>query len=71
MTSDEHLLILVRQALDDFETAELPASCRRAFRIAHLLGHSKDSWFFRMDLRPRWLVPNGCLRGWRDRFGRP
>jgi hypothetical protein len=53
MTSDEHLLKLVRQALDDFETAELPASCRRAFRVAHLLGHSKDSWFFRMDLRPR------------------
>jgi len=53
MTSDEHLLMLVRQALDDFETAELPASWRRAFRIAHLLGHSKDSWFFRMDLRPR------------------
>src|SRR5665647_3147665 len=20
--------------------------------------------------RSRWLVPNGCLRGWRDRFGR-
>jgi hypothetical protein len=53
VTSDEHLLILVRQALDDFETVDLPASCRRAFRIAHLLGQSKDSWFFRMDLRPR------------------
>jgi hypothetical protein len=53
VTSDEHLLILVRQALDDFETVDLPASCRRAFRIAHLLGHSEDSWFFRMDLRPR------------------
>jgi hypothetical protein len=68
MTSDEHLLMLVRQALDDFETAELPASCRRAFRIAHLLGHSKDSWFLRMDLRPRWLVFYGCFAGRGDRL---
>ena len=36
---------------------------------AHGQGHAK----YRLVSNPvsRWLVPNGCLRGWRDRFGRP
>lgn len=48
----EHLLNLVRVALDEFEVATLSASVRRGLRIAQLRGDSAVAYLFRLDLRP-------------------
>jgi hypothetical protein len=45
-----HLLRLVTVALDEFETAELPASVRRAWRIARLRGDTVEACRFAMEL---------------------
>ena len=48
----ERLIELVRTALDEFESASLSASVRRALRIAQLRGDAAMAWFCRLDLRP-------------------
>ena len=48
----EHLLNLVRVALDEFEVATLSASVRRSLRIAQLRGDSSIAYLCRLDLRP-------------------
>jgi len=45
-----HLLDLITVALDEFETAELPASVRRAWRIARLRGDTVEAARFAMEL---------------------
>lgn len=57
-----HLLDLVTVALDEFETAELPASVRRAWRIARIRGDTVEAARFAMELsveeRPEGLGMN-------------
>jgi hypothetical protein len=48
----EHLITLVRTALDEFESVPLSASVRRTLRIAQLKGDATQAWFCRLDLRP-------------------
>lgn len=45
-----HLLELVTVALDEFETAELPSTVRRAWRIARLRGDTVEASRFAMEL---------------------
>lgn len=45
-----HLLHLVSTALDEFESAPLPASVRRAWRVARLRGDTVDAPRFAMEL---------------------
>ena len=45
-----HLLQLVTVALDDFETLPVPASVRRAWRIARLRGDLVESFRFALEL---------------------
>lgn len=52
MTNTEHLMVLTRQALDEFESAPLAASLRRAERIARLRGDTHWAMMFQLDLRP-------------------
>jgi hypothetical protein len=52
MTNIEHVLELTRQALDEFESAPLAASLRRALRIARLRGDVTYAQMFQLDLRP-------------------
>jgi len=52
LTSVEHMLDLVRQALDEFESVPLAASLRRAERIARLRGDIHYAHMFQLDLRP-------------------
>lgn len=52
MTNTEHLMELTRQALDEFESVPLPASLRRAQRIARLRGDTHWAIMFELDLRP-------------------
>ena len=59
MTSVEGMLTLTRQALDEFESVPLPASLRRAERIARLRGDIHYAYMFQLDLRP-----NGGSTAW-------
>jgi hypothetical protein len=52
MTETDHLLGLVRTALDEFEDVPLSASVRRSLRIAMQRGDQDEAWFAREDLRP-------------------
>lgn len=52
LTNVEDMLALTRQALDEFESAPLPASLRRAERIARLRGDIHYAYRFQLDLRP-------------------
>lgn len=46
----DHVLSLVSTALDDFESASVGATIRRALRIARLLGDGPDAYRFSLDL---------------------
>ena len=52
LTNVEEMLTLTRQALEEFESAPLPASLRRAERIARLRGDIHYAYMFQLDLRP-------------------
>ena len=52
MTSTDHILALVRQALDEFETLPLDGSIRRVVRIANLVGDTEVALRFSWELRP-------------------
>jgi hypothetical protein len=52
MTETDHLLGLVRIALDQFEDVPLSASIRRSLRIAMQRGDQLEARFARSDLRP-------------------
>lgn len=60
MTNIEHLIELTRQALDEFESVPLPASLRRAQRIARLRGDTHWAQIFHFD-----LSPHGGSQAWR------
>jgi hypothetical protein len=47
----DHILYLVREALDQFEDVSLDASLRRVLRIAQLRGNSEQAWWARIELR--------------------
>jgi hypothetical protein len=51
LTSVEHVLVLT-QAVDEFESVSLAASLRRAERIARLRGDIHYAHMFQLDLRP-------------------
>lgn len=48
----DHLHQLVQTALDDFESAELPVTTRRAYRIARLRGDAEMAHRLSFELRP-------------------
>lgn len=48
MATSDHVLLLVRKALDEFDDVPLEASVRRAVRIANLVGDTK--WTIRLSL---------------------
>jgi hypothetical protein len=52
METSDHVAVLVRVALDEFETARLAAAVRSAYRIARLRGDEADAWLFATDVRP-------------------
>jgi len=52
MTSSDHVLSLVRQALDEFDDRPLEVSVRRAIRIASLIGDSRTAIRLAYELRP-------------------
>ena len=52
VTSSDHVLSLVRQALDEFDTRPLEVSVRRAVRIASLAGDSRTAVRLGYELRP-------------------
>ena len=70
MTETDHLLDLVRVALDEFEVVPLSASVRRALRIAMQRGDQDEAWFAREDLRPmggtRYLAQSELQAIWPD-----
>ncbi|MEU8883832.1 hypothetical protein [Streptomyces hydrogenans] len=53
MTSSDHILGLVRQALDEFDDKPLDASVRRAVRIANLVGDTRHAIRLSLELRPQ------------------
>lgn len=50
--STEHLVALVKTALDNFEQTTLDGSARSALRVARLRGDADDAWMLLHDLRP-------------------
>jgi hypothetical protein len=70
MTETNHLLGLVRTALDEFETVSLATSVRRSLRIAIQRGDQDEAWFAGADLRPiggaRSLVKRELRAFWPD-----
>src|SRR5665811_1566030 len=67
-------------AWEDFARRDHRTSCARSssVRVSSVLGRpvlampTVYNLSHELTVRhTRWLVPNGCLRGWRDRFGRP
>lgn len=52
MATSDHILRLVRKALDEFDDAPLEVSVRRAVRIANLVGDTKYAIRLSFDLKP-------------------
>jgi hypothetical protein len=52
MTTSDHILGLVRKALDQFDEDPLDVSVRRAIRIANLAGDTKHAIRLSMEIRP-------------------
>lgn len=56
--TQSHVLRLVSTALDEFETASLGSSVRRAYRIARLRGDSRDAFRLGLELGIRAEAPD-------------